>query len=172
MLTGKRLPPGALSPSHEHYLRAIWDVRERFGYARVTDVAQTLGISHATLSTGLRALEERGLVGHDSHRFLVLSETGERVAREVHHRHSVLRRFLHGILGVDAEIAEREACLMEHDVGPETTERLVDFIRLLHEDDGLRAALQSRLSRYHRTCAPGDECGACGLGCLTAAPGA
>lgn len=170
MLSGKRRPANALSPSHEHYLRAIWDAKERTGYARVTDVSQALGISHATLSAGLRVLEERGLVRHDAHRFLVLTDTGARVAREVHHRHSVTRRFLHEVLGVDAETAEREACLLEHDLGEQTTGRLVDLIRLLHEDLGLRAALQNRLRHYHRSCSPGGECTTCGLGCLTPSP--
>lgn len=170
MLSGKRTP--TMSPSHEHYLRAIWDALERHGYARVTDVAHALGISHATLSIGLRPLEERGLVGHDPRRFLVLTDAGRRIAREVHHRHSVTLRFLRDVLGVDSGTAEREACLLEHDLGASTTERLVDFLRLLHEDLNLRATLQSRLSGYHRSCAPGDECSTCGLGCLTPAPAA
>jgi DtxR family Mn-dependent transcriptional regulator len=165
MLSGKRRPSGALTASHEHYLRAIWDARARAGYARVTDVAHALGISHATLSIGLRPLEERGLLSHDSHRFLVLSAAGERIAREVHHRHSVLHRFL-TLLGVDGETAEREACLMEHDVGAETTERLVDLLRLLHEDPSLGAAFRARLSQYHRSCATSGECATCGLACL------
>jgi len=170
MLSGKRSPSGALSPSHEHYLRAIWEALERRGYARVTDVASALGISHPTLSVGLHPLEQRGLVQHDAHRFLVLTDEGRRIAREVHHRFSVTRRFLRDILGVDAETAEHEACLLEHDLGAATTERLVDLIRLLHEDIGLHAALQSRLSHYHRSCSPGDACSTCGLGCLTPGP--
>lgn len=170
MLTGKRRHRPEFSSSHEHYLRAIWEARQRHGYARVTDVAHELGISHASLSTGLRGLEERGLVGHDPHRFLVLTPAGERVAREVHHRYSVVRRFLEEILGVERATAEREACLIEHDIGVSTTGRLVDLIRLLHDDQLLSADLRSRLTHYHRTCAPGEECGTCGLGCLTPGP--
>jgi len=170
MLSGKRRPQSPLSPSHEHYLRAIWEVRARLGYARLTDVARELGISHATLSVGLKPLEERGLIAHDPHRFLTLSGRGEHLAREVHHRFSVLRRFLRDVLGIDAERAEREACLMEHDISEGTAERLVDLVRLLHEDLVLRASFQERLARYHRTCSPGDECSTCGLSCLTPAP--
>lgn len=172
MLSGKRRSTTKLSPSHEHYLRALWEVRSRQGYARLTDVARELGISHATLSVGLRPLEESRLVTHDEHRFLALTSRGERVAREVHHRHSVLHRFLRDVLGVDQRAAGRDACLLEHDIGTQTVDRLVDLLRLLHEDPALRISLHERLARYHRTCAPGEECATCGLACLTPAPAA
>jgi len=167
MLSGKRRPAPSLSPSHEHYLRALWDVRERQGYARLTDVARELRISHATLSVGLQPLEAKRLVAHDKHRFLTLTKRGERLAREVHHRHAVMLRFLRDVLGLDRKPAEHDACLLEHDVGSETTERLVDLLRLLHDDPELSSTLQDRLSDYRRSCAPGDECTTCGLACLT-----
>lgn len=170
MQPGRRRTVSALSPSHEHYLRAIWDAREEQGYARVTDVAERLGLSHATVSVGLRPLEARGLINHDARRFLRLTQAGERLAREVHHRHSVLLRFLCDVLAVDAETAEQEACLLEHDVSGSTTERLVDLLRLLHEDSTLRTSLRSRLSAYHRSCSPSDRCATCGLACLTPPP--
>lgn len=167
MLSGKKAPHRTLTPSHEHYLRAIWEVRARHGFARLTDVARELGVSHPTLSVGLRSLEEHGLVSHDSHRFLVLSPRGERVAREVHHRHCVARAFLTDVLGVPSEDAEREACLMEHDIGPETTERLVNLLKLMADDVGVRTLFHERLPRYHRSCEPSEACSTCGLSCLS-----
>jgi DtxR family Mn-dependent transcriptional regulator len=172
MLSGKRRPAAVLSPSHEHYLRALWDVRSRQGYARLTDVARELGISHATLSVGLRPLETKRLVAHDEHRFLTLTPRGERLAREVHHRHAVLLRFLRDVLGLGRKAAERDACLLEHDVGSETTERLVDLVRLLHDDPALSSAFREGLAGYHRACSPGEECTTCGLACLTPASAA
>lgn len=166
MLSGKKGPRPALTPSHEHYLRAIWEVRSRHGYARLTDVAQELGVSHPTLSVGLRNLEERGLVSHDPHRFLVLTSRGERVAQEVHHRFRVLHAFLAEVLGVPPERAEREACLMEHDVGAETTERVLDLIRLMRSDRALRDLFQKRFASFHSDCRPGGSCSTCDLACL------
>ena len=75
MLSGKQTPMRAPSASHEHYLRAIWEVRAQRGYARLTDVARELGIAAPTLSVGVRALEARGLVTHDDHRFLAVVAT-------------------------------------------------------------------------------------------------
>jgi DtxR family Mn-dependent transcriptional regulator len=170
MLSGKKSPRRALTPSHEHYLRAIWEVRSRHGYARLTDVAHELGVSHPTLSVGLRNLEERGLVSHDAHRFLVLTPSGEHVAREVHHRFRVLRALLGEVLGVPAELAEREACLMEHDISAETTERVLDLIKLLRTDQTLREMLQQRYASYHRDCRPSESCSTCDLACMVSPP--
>lgn len=166
MLSGKHTRRRSLTPSHEHYLRAIYEVRSELGYARLTDVARSLGIAPSTLSVGLRPLEGRGLLTHDDHRFLVLTAKGERVAREVHHRFAVMRHFLSDVLGVPAKVAQDEACLMEHDVSPETTERLLDVLKLLRQDDELRDLLLARLTDFRRKCLPQTECATCDLTCM------
>jgi DtxR family Mn-dependent transcriptional regulator len=172
MLSGKHARRRSLTASHEHYLRAIYEVRSSLGYARLTDVARALGIAPSTLSVGLRPLEARGLLTHDDHRFLVLTAKGERVAREVHHRFAVMRHFLSDVLGVPAKAAEDEACLMEHDVSPETTERLLDVLKLLRQDDELRGLLLARLADFRRKCLPQTECATCDLTCMTREAGA
>jgi DtxR family transcriptional regulator, Mn-dependent transcriptional regulator len=170
MLTGKQSHARGLSASHEHYLRAIWEVRSQRGYARLADVAREIDVAPATLSVGLKTLEGKGLVRHDDHRFLLLTESGERVAREVHHRFQVLRAFLRDVLKVEDARAEHEACLIEHDISAVTAERLVDLLRLLREDREVGPLFRERFAHYHRSCAPGADCGMCGLACLTPGP--
>lgn len=169
MLSGKHVRVRELTASHEHYLRALYEVRARRGYARLSDVARELGVAPATLSVGLRPLEERGLVSHDDQRFLLLTPAGERVAREVHHRFAVTRAFLRDVLGVPDERAAQEACLLEHDLSHGTTDRLLDMVKLLREDRELREVFERRFADYRRTCAPADECSTCDLGCLPVA---
>lgn len=166
MLSGKPTRFRDLTPSSEHYLRAIWEVRSKRGYARLTDVARQLGVALPTLSAGLKPLEARGLLSHDDQRFLLLTAEGERVAREVHHRHAVTRAFLGDVLGVPADLAEEEACLLEHDLSAVTTDRMLDLIKLLREDRELREFFQERFARYHRNCESSAECSTCDLGCL------
>jgi DtxR family Mn-dependent transcriptional regulator len=168
VLSGKSAPLHDLTPSHEHYLRAIWDARTRRGYARLSDVSRELGIAPPTLSVGLRPLEARGLVAHDDRRFLVLTPEGERVARRVHHRFSVMTIFLRDVLGASADRARDEACRLEHDVSSETTERLLDLLKLLRDDRPLREHFQQRFAEYHRSCRPVAECSTCDLTCMTA----
>ena len=169
MLTGKHAPARDLSASHEHYLRAIWEVLSQRGYARLSDVARELGVAPPTLSVGLRPLEARGLVRHDDRRFLVLTDAGKRVAQQVHHRFAVMRIFLGDVLGIPESSALGEACLLEHDVSDATTERLLDLVKLLREDRELREFFQHRFSEYQRTCRSSAECAICDLACMSGA---
>src|SRR5262249_2294574 len=170
MLSGKHAHDRDLSPSQEHYLRAIWELRSRRGYARLADLARALDVTPATLSVGLRPLEARRLVAHDEHRFLLLTQAGERIAREVHHRYTVLRSFLHDVLRVPGPTADREACLIEHDVSGGAAERIVDFLRLLEEDREVGELFRARFPAFHRSCSRTRACADCGLACLTAPP--
>ena len=166
MLSGKQARSRELSPSHEHYLRAILEVRAHQGYARLVDVARSLGVAPPTLSLGLRPLEAKGLVTHDDHRFLLLTPEGERIAKEVHHRFAVLHVFLRDLLGVPEEFAVVDACVLEHGVSPATTGRLLDLIKLMNSDHALRRMFQERFAQYHRDCVSDNSCSTCDLRCM------
>jgi Mn-dependent DtxR family transcriptional regulator len=168
VLSGKQAQTRELSASHEHYLRAIWEVRSRRGYARLTDVARELGVAPPTLSVGLKPLEARGLIAHDDHRFLVLTPEGERTARELHHRFAVVVTFLRDVLGIGSEAALAEACRLEHDMSATTTDRLLDLVKLMREDTEVHQLFQRRFADYHRACRPSYECSTCDLTCLEA----
>ena len=170
MLTGKNPRRETLTASHEHYLRAIYEVLSQRGYARLADVARELGIAPPTLSVGLKALETRGLVSHDDRRFLRLTAEGERIAKEVHHRFAVMRAFLKDVLGISEQQALDEACLLEHDVSGSTVERVLDLVKLMREDGELREFFQRRFADYHRSCRPASACATCDLTCLPTMP--
>ena len=51
------------------------------------------------------------------------------MAEKVRQAHLLLKRFLIQVLDVDPEVAEEDACLMEHAVSTHTMERLTDFLR-------------------------------------------
>ena len=57
-----------------------------------------------------------------------MTALGKKYALIVRYRHEVLRSFLVKVLGIDQQAAEKDACLMEHVISSETTERLVDFL--------------------------------------------
>jgi Mn-dependent DtxR family transcriptional regulator len=170
MLSGKHGHGRELTPSQEHYLRAIWELRSSRGYARLADLARALDVTPATLSVGLRPLEAKRLVAHDDQRFLLLTPAGERVAREVHHRFTVLRSLLADVLKVPGAQAAREADQIEHDISAATTGRIVDLLKLLQEDREVGSLFRARFAAFHRSCGPTKACADCGFACLTAPP--
>src|SRR5260221_13506009 len=85
MLSGKHTHDRELSPSQEHYLRAIWELRSQRGYARLADLARALDVTSATLSVGLRPLEARRLVAHDEPRVLPPTPRREHIGPAADH---------------------------------------------------------------------------------------
>ena len=113
-----------ISPTHEMYLKTLYQVRGRHQVARVTDLARGLGVSASTVSTVLKKLADKGLVEHDRYGFVALTEAGEGIAECIVRRYAVLRSVLIELFGVDPEIADVDACMMEHAVSPETVARM------------------------------------------------
>jgi Mn-dependent DtxR family transcriptional regulator len=119
----------ALSPSLEDYLEAIYNLEQMEGTAvRLTDVAQHLSVSKASVNRAIGSLKQSGLVLHEHYGTLSLTPNGKMQAKDIYRRHIVLRSFLIDILGVDPALAEKEACLMEHSLSMSTIDKWVIFL--------------------------------------------
>ena len=119
---------GAASVSEEDYLEAIYEVERVYGYARITDISEVLGVKPPTALGMVRRLEEKGLVVYEKYRGVRLTEEGRRLAERIARNHEFLREFLIAI-GVDEERANVEAELIEHFLSQETLERLRELYR-------------------------------------------
>ncbi|MEB3861765.1 MAG: metal-dependent transcriptional regulator [Desulfurococcales archaeon] len=115
---------GLASMSEEDYIEAIYEVEKVYGYARVTDISEILGVRPPTVLGMVKRLEEKGMVIHERHRGVRLTEEGRRVAERIARSHELIRSFLIGI-GVDEERANIEAELIEHFLSQETLEKLM-----------------------------------------------
>jgi len=149
-----------LTSSAEHYLRAIAELREERGYARVVDIATRVGVTKGTVSIALSQLAGRGLVRFDAARFPVLTAAGRRIAADVRGRYTILLRFLTDVLGLTPERAAAEACRWEHVVSHEAADRILDLLRFVSERPRLASALVE-FGRFHRACEAGKPCSTC-----------
>ena len=109
--------------STEDYLEAILMLREKLGYARSVDIAEHLGITKPSVTYYTKRMKEEGYVYTDHANMLYLTEEGNQIASKVYNRHRVLTDFFIA-LGVDPEIARKDACMVEHDLSPETFDAL------------------------------------------------
>jgi Mn-dependent DtxR family transcriptional regulator len=154
--------PAELSPSTEHYLRAILELREERGYARVVDIATRVGVTKGTVSLTLGQLGRRGLIRFDAARFPVLTAAGRRVASDVRGRYTIVQAFLTEILGLPPERAMAEACRWEHVISHEVADRLLDLARFCADSQELSRALE-RFRSFHRSCSAGARCTLCAV---------
>ena len=109
--------------SVEDYLEAILMITEEKGHCRSIDVATQLNFSKPSVSVAVRNLENDGSVIRADDGSLLLTEKGERIARETLAKHRFLTGFFIDI-GVSPETAERDACGMEHAISRESFDKL------------------------------------------------
>jgi DtxR family Mn-dependent transcriptional regulator len=123
----KKFEENNITHSAAHHLVAILELRDKRGYARVTDVAKDLNITTGSASINLKALKAKNLIVEDENKFLSLSEEGEAIARAVIMRKKILLDFLVQILKVSPEQAEIDSCKTEHLISAETAKKLQEF---------------------------------------------
>ena len=78
-------------------------------------------------------LGERGLVNYEKYGGVTLTEEGKKIGEDVDNRHKLIKSFLQ-MLGVPEDIADNDACEVEHSLHPETLERLQKFLDAVHKN--------------------------------------
>jgi DtxR family Mn-dependent transcriptional regulator len=100
--------------------------------ARTNDIASMLKVQPASVTEMLKKLREKGLVAYRPYRGARLTHAGRSMASALTKKHETLARFLE-ILGVYKEIADIDACKIEHYVAPETVECLKKFVEFVQD---------------------------------------
>lgn len=129
-----------ISQSVEDYLEAIYELIEIKGYARTVDISSSLNIQPPSVTEMVQKLDKRGLLVYERYRGVKLTKKGEILAKSIKRRHETLVKFLE-ILGVDSEIAKKDACRIEHYVDPKTMKclaKFVDFVLYAPQEEGKR----------------------------------
>jgi len=142
-----------ISSTHEMYLKVLHEARGEHGVSRVGDLAKRLDVSPGTVSSVLKKLEQMHLVEHERYGLVSLTPDGTGVAECVTRRFETIRALLIEVLGVSAETAAVDACMMEHAVSPDTVLRMQDLLESHH-----RRRAPKPLSRRRRR---GNLCEGC-----------
>ena len=109
--------------SIEDYLEAILVIQQQNGHCRSVDVANRLGFTKASVSVAVSNLSRLDYARKLADGNLVLTEKGMDYATSVLNRHRLLAEVLMK-LGVPQDIAEVDACKIEHDISAQTYDRI------------------------------------------------
>ena len=105
------------------YLETIYILSKKSNAVRSVDVGEYMGFSKPSVSRAVGILKKNGYLETNGDGYLNLTESGLATAKKIYERHTILSDFLIR-LGVDEEIAVKDACKMEHDISDETFEAL------------------------------------------------
>src|SRR5436190_9922601 len=149
-MVNSAMPNRAPSQSAEDYLERIHELIEEKGYARVVDIASSLKVKQASVTSMVQKLDEAGYLKYEKYRGLIMTERGREVARKIRNRHETLSRFF-SIFGIDAESQRQDIEGIEHHLSPDTVEMLADLAKFFEDHpDTLRRFQETRHRRRAR----------------------
>lgn len=136
--------PSSPSQSAEDYLERIHELIEEKGYARVVDIASSLRVKQASVTSMVQKLGELGYLNYEKYRGLILTEKGRIVACNVQKRHETLSRFF-SLLGLNPDTQRHDIEGIEHYLSPETVDVLADLAQFFERNpETLKLFLKSR----------------------------
>lgn len=112
-----------MSQSLEDYLEAVYLLISDGKPAQVRDVAKLIGVKMPSVVKAIHELKKLELVKQEPYGPIELTVKGQRLAKHVLDRHTLLRSFLIK-LGVSMKNADKDACLMEHILSAETLDKI------------------------------------------------
>jgi len=143
------MPKLSPSQSAEDYLERIHELIEAKGYARVVDIASSLKVKQASVTSMVQKLAEGGYLEYEKYRGLVLTDRGREVARKIQNRHHTLSRFF-SLFGLDAETQRQDIEGIEHHLSPATVEVLADLAQFFEKHpETLRSFQRTREGSRH-----------------------
>lgn len=138
------MPQSVPSQSAEDYLERIHELIEEKGYARVVDIASSLGLKQASVTSMVQKLDELGYLNYEKYRGLVLTEKGKAVATRIQRRHETLSRFF-SLFGLDEQTQRQDIEGIEHHLSPATVDILADLASFFESNpETLKQFLKTR----------------------------
>ena len=108
-----------LQESGEMYLETILILTNQMSFVRSIDVVEYMGFSKPSVSRAVNLLKKGNYIEIDKEGHITLTESGREIAERVYDSHKLLTKLLIS-LGVDPEVAQKDACKMEHDISDQT----------------------------------------------------
>jgi Mn-dependent DtxR family transcriptional regulator len=123
-----------IGKSAEDYLESMIILKEKNGYVRSIDIAGFLGVTKPSVSNAMKRLREEGYIEMDKSGLITVTGKGMEIADKIYTRHKKLTDFFVA-LGVDPDIAEDDACKIEHDLSDETFDAICRHIEDFRKDN-------------------------------------
>ena len=113
--------------SGEMYLETIYVLLQKNGTARSIDISEYMGYSKPSVSRAVGILKNGNYILVDKDGFITLTEAGEKLAKKIFERHTILSQLLISF-GVKPEVASEDACKLEHAISDESFEAIKQYV--------------------------------------------
>ena len=116
-----------IKESAENYLEAILMIKKEKGNVRSIDIANRLDFTKPSVSVAMKSFREENYITVDDSGNIHLTDKGMEIAESVYERHQIIAKALIA-LGVDESTAYEDSCKVEHDISPQTFDKLKEYL--------------------------------------------
>ena len=110
----------------EDYVEAIRVVmnNNESAEARVKDIAKEMDVKYPSVNNALQSLSKEELINYKPYKNITFTPKGESLARRVLYKHKLLTALLVDMVGCEQDVAEENACRIEHDLDDVVIKRI------------------------------------------------
>lgn len=113
--------------SEEMYLETILLCKRKSHNVHAVHIAEELGYSRPSVSRGVNLLVKKGYITVTQSGEIEFTQAGKEKAEDIYERHTVITKLLE-MTGASREVAEENACRIEHVVSPELFDILKQYV--------------------------------------------
>ena len=117
------------SESLEMYLETMFRLEQQLGKIRCVDIANSLHVSKPSVNKAVNVLKEQGYLTQETYGSIHLTDQGREMGMKIFERHKIIMRYLIEVLHVSCDVAEEDACKMEHILHEETLNKMKEAIK-------------------------------------------
>ena len=114
----------------EDYLVKIYELSKNKGYTRIKEISREMNVKPASASEMMEKLSKLEYIEYRKRFYVTLTEKGRKVAESIMEKREMLIKFLIA-LEIPKHIAEKDACLIEHVLNPETVKQIRNFVKFI-----------------------------------------
>ena len=118
-----------LTIAMQNYLEAIFDLSKKSDGVRLSDVAAKLSVSKASVNNATNVLTKLGYITNEKYQEIYLTDMGKETASILEARHSILKTLFTEIVGIPEEVADADACAVEHIISHESIQKIHNFLK-------------------------------------------
>ncbi|MBM7584271.1 Mn-dependent DtxR family transcriptional regulator [Bacillus pakistanensis] len=122
------------TPSMEDYIEQIYLLIENKGYARVSDIAESLSVHPSSVTKMVQKLDKDDYLVYEKYRGLVLTSKGNKIGKRLVYRHELLEQFLR-VIGVKEENIYEDVEGIEHHLSWDSIDRIGDLVQYFEENN-------------------------------------
>lgn len=117
-----------LSKASEEYLKTMYVLKKQFGNIRVTDIANKMNCTKASVNKAIYNLKDEGMLNYESYGTIELTSEGENLAKKILEAYDIVYLFLKDVLNINETEAEQEAERIKSVINDNTINKLAKYV--------------------------------------------